>query len=322
MFERIICRGRRVEEFIQKKLVDLKENHNTAKDNELKIRMLGEYVGMVSYIMADLNIPTNDAPVEQAHVVAPPTRTDDQILPLSKWVPISKRNSVLDVHKPQRNLIFPMFWDTMCFNSSTGLYSCQLDEKWFNLHKDILRGALNITLANDNNPFVAPPSSDAVIEYVNTLGYLSTLRNVKLLDMIDQDILYYRYLGEESSYCFAWKEKDRFSAYPKHQIHHDNHPSPENQHNIHPRLVWPLHYSQKWIWKTSSLTPSGLWEKDGREIISDAIPDAHSLINKSTYTAIIKSKSPGKAEGRKEQTELLKLTKVTNPKQLSHKTCL
>ncbi|GKD46806.1 hypothetical protein Tco_1271451, partial [Tanacetum coccineum] len=57
-------------------------------------------------IMADLNTPTNDAPVEQATAVAPPTRTDDQILPLSKWVPIGKSNCVLDVHKPQRNPIF------------------------------------------------------------------------------------------------------------------------------------------------------------------------------------------------------------------------
>ncbi|GJT45704.1 retrovirus-related pol polyprotein from transposon TNT 1-94 [Tanacetum coccineum] len=99
-------------------------------------------------IMADLNIPANDAPVEQAPAVAPPTRTDDQILPLSKWVPIGKSNCVLD------------------------------DEQWFNLHKDLLRDALDITPTNDNSPFVAPPSSDTVIEYVNTLGYPSTLRNV------------------------------------------------------------------------------------------------------------------------------------------------
>ncbi|GKE91189.1 retrovirus-related pol polyprotein from transposon TNT 1-94, partial [Tanacetum coccineum] len=63
------------------------------------------------------------------------------------------------------------FWDTMCFDSSTGFYNCQLDEEWFNLHKDILGDALDITPTNDNNPFVAPPSSDTVIEYVNTLGY-------------------------------------------------------------------------------------------------------------------------------------------------------
>ncbi|GJU41779.1 hypothetical protein Tco_1194736 [Tanacetum coccineum] len=75
------------------------------------------------------------------------------------------------------------FWDTMCFNSSTGLYSCQLDEQWFNLHKDILRDALDITPTNDNNPFEAPPSSDTVIEYVNTLGYPSTLKNVSAMSV-------------------------------------------------------------------------------------------------------------------------------------------
>nr|GEY86439.1 hypothetical protein [Tanacetum cinerariifolium] len=155
--------------------------------------------------MADMNIPANDAPAEQAPVITPPTRMDDQILPSSNWVPIGKSNCILDVQKSQRNLIFPIsmailkntnfcraftsssmipaiyiqqFWDTMCFNSSTGLYSCQLDEQWFNLHKDILIDALDITLTNDNNPFVAPPSSDTVIEYINMLGYPSTLRNV------------------------------------------------------------------------------------------------------------------------------------------------
>ncbi|GKE34137.1 hypothetical protein Tco_1453459, partial [Tanacetum coccineum] len=156
-------------------------------------------------IMANMNIPANDAPIEQAPAVAPLTRTDDHILSLSKWVPIGKSNCVLDVHKPQRNPIFlivvalpkntnffraftassmisaiyiQQFGNTMCLDSSTGLYSCQLDEQWFNLHKDILRDALDISPTNDNNPFVAPPSSDTVIEYVNTLGYPSTLRNV------------------------------------------------------------------------------------------------------------------------------------------------
>ncbi|GJW14983.1 hypothetical protein Tco_0019116, partial [Tanacetum coccineum] len=85
--------------------------------------------------MADMNIPANDAPAEQAPAIAPPTRTDDQIFPLSKWVPIGKSNCVLDVQ------------------------NCQLDEQWFNLHKDLLRDALDITPTNDNNPFVAPPSS-------------------------------------------------------------------------------------------------------------------------------------------------------------------
>ncbi|GJR93720.1 retrovirus-related pol polyprotein from transposon TNT 1-94 [Tanacetum coccineum] len=117
------------------------------------------------YTMADMNMPANDVLAEQAPAIAPPTRTDDQILPSSKWVSIGKSNCVLDLQKSQRNPIFPIavailkntnffmaftasstilaiyiqqFWDTMCFNSSTGLYNCQLDEQWFNLHKDIL----------------------------------------------------------------------------------------------------------------------------------------------------------------------------------------
>ncbi|GKC13232.1 hypothetical protein Tco_1010014 [Tanacetum coccineum] len=119
--------------------------------------------------MAHMNILADNVPTDQAPVVAPPTRTDDQILPLSKAFMASSTIPTIYIQQ---------FWDTMCFDSSTRLYSCQLDEQWFNLHKDILRDALNITLANDNNPFVAQPSSDNVIEYVDTLGYPNTLKNI------------------------------------------------------------------------------------------------------------------------------------------------
>ncbi|GJV73104.1 retrovirus-related pol polyprotein from transposon TNT 1-94 [Tanacetum coccineum] len=77
------------------------------------------------------------------------------------------------------------FWDTMRYDSTIGIYSCQLDKQWFNLHKYILRDALQISPINDNNPFVAPPLSDAVIEYVNTLGYPCTLRNVSAMSVND-----------------------------------------------------------------------------------------------------------------------------------------
>ncbi|GJT95680.1 hypothetical protein Tco_1091198 [Tanacetum coccineum] len=49
--------------------------------------------------MADMNIPANDAPTEQAPDITPPNRTDDQIFPSSKWVPIGKSNCVFDVQK-------------------------------------------------------------------------------------------------------------------------------------------------------------------------------------------------------------------------------
>ncbi|GKG29283.1 hypothetical protein Tco_0416648, partial [Tanacetum coccineum] len=71
----------------------------------------------------------------------------------------------------------------MRYDSTTGMYNYQLDEQRFILHKDILRDALQITPINDNDPFVAPPSSDTVIEYVNTLGYPCTLKNVSTMSV-------------------------------------------------------------------------------------------------------------------------------------------
>ncbi|GJW78193.1 hypothetical protein Tco_0139875, partial [Tanacetum coccineum] len=46
--------------------------------------------------MADVNV---NAPAEQAPDVALPTRTDEQILPRSRWVPIGKSNYYLDVER-------------------------------------------------------------------------------------------------------------------------------------------------------------------------------------------------------------------------------
>ncbi|GJW14536.1 hypothetical protein Tco_0018669 [Tanacetum coccineum] len=55
--------------------------------------------------------------------------------------------------------------------------------QWFKSTTRSLRMHIDITPTNDNNPFEAPPSSDTVIEYVNTLGYPSTLKNVSAMSV-------------------------------------------------------------------------------------------------------------------------------------------
>ncbi|GJY61096.1 hypothetical protein Tco_0461753 [Tanacetum coccineum] len=117
--------------------------------------------------MADMNIPANDAPAEQAPAIAPPTRTDDQILPSSKWVPIGKSNCVLDVQKSQRNPIFPIVVAILkntnffrAFTASSTIPAIYIQQFWDTID------ALNITPTNDDNPFVAPPLSDTVISIV------------------------------------------------------------------------------------------------------------------------------------------------------------
>ncbi|GKE64629.1 hypothetical protein Tco_1518790, partial [Tanacetum coccineum] len=57
-------------------------------------------------------------------------------------------------------------------------YSCQLDEQWFDLTKDTLRDALQITPVDNNNLFSSPPTPDALINFVNELGYPKVIRTL------------------------------------------------------------------------------------------------------------------------------------------------
>nr|GEW83281.1 hypothetical protein [Tanacetum cinerariifolium] len=51
-------------------------------------------------------------------------------------------------------------------------------EQWFDLIKDTLKDALQITPVNNNNSFFSPLSSDALINFVNDLGYPKVVRNL------------------------------------------------------------------------------------------------------------------------------------------------
>nr|GFA98746.1 hypothetical protein [Tanacetum cinerariifolium] len=186
--------------------------------------------------MADINIPANDDPM---------------MLLLNKLLPSH--------HQPGRMIKFcrqangcPS--DTMCFNSSTGLYSCQLDEKWFNLHKDVLRDALDIIVTNDNNPFVAPPSSDIIFEYVNTLGYLSILRNVSAMSV---NALYQPWKAILSMINMCLIGKTVGYDRPRHHVL---------------QILWASRVKKK---TTHLLIPRVRFVgNDGREIFNMPIPDA------------------------------------------------
>ncbi|GJX16667.1 retrovirus-related pol polyprotein from transposon TNT 1-94 [Tanacetum coccineum] len=117
------------------------------------------------FTMADANINAPEVPTAAA---SPPTRSDEQILPCNKWVPVGKSNCFLDVERAQANSIFKIavdilkntnffkaftasstipsiyiqqFWDTIIFDKDKG-YNCQLDGQRFYLSKATLRDAL------------------------------------------------------------------------------------------------------------------------------------------------------------------------------------
>ncbi|GJU93284.1 hypothetical protein Tco_1318040 [Tanacetum coccineum] len=123
--------------------------------------------------MADANINAPEVPVAADY---PPTRSDEQILPRNKWVPVGKSNCFLDVERTQANPIFKIvFWDTIRFDKDKG-YSCQLDEQRFYLTKATLRDALQ--LPQDNNNFTPPLNANTIIYFVNELGYPNVVRTL------------------------------------------------------------------------------------------------------------------------------------------------
>nr|GEX00748.1 hypothetical protein [Tanacetum cinerariifolium] len=169
----------------------------------------------------------------------------------------------------------------MYFNSSIGLYSCQLDDQWFNLHKDILRDALDITPTNDNNPFVAPPSSDTVIEYINTLGYPSKTAGF--------DRPRHPMLQIPKNLATASRGKKKTThllilriRFTKLVIHHL-----KTKHNTHLISGSPLHYSHD----ESVLNTLRYVGKDGREIFKGGATES-SKATKVTKPKAAKAKKP------------------------------
>ncbi|GJV20882.1 putative ribonuclease H-like domain-containing protein [Tanacetum coccineum] len=91
-----------------------------------------------------------------------PTRSDDQILPFA--AAFTALASVPAIYIQQ-------FWNTLTYVEKAGTYRFQLDEDWFTLDANLLREALEITPIDQAHPFVSPPSGDAIMDFVNELGY-------------------------------------------------------------------------------------------------------------------------------------------------------
>ncbi|GJR07678.1 hypothetical protein Tco_0790330 [Tanacetum coccineum] len=163
-----------------------------------------------------LNALLQNTMAEQNVPAQPPTRTDEQIVPRSQWLTIGKSNLLFNAQKIQKNPIFQIsvdilsntnffqaftasanvpaiylqqFWKTMSYNEKTGVYSCQVDEQWFDLSADLLRKALAITPVNPTHPFELPPSGDTVIDFVNELGYPEPVEIERLLAVTTQGIV-------------------------------------------------------------------------------------------------------------------------------------
>nr|GEX83915.1 histone deacetylase 14 [Tanacetum cinerariifolium] len=169
--------------------------------------------------MANVNV---NAPADQAPTMAPPTRTDDQILPHIIWVPIGKSNYYLDVERSQSNPIYKIAVDILkhtnffrAFTASSTIPSIYIKQFW-----DTVRYDKIITPVNNKNAFSSPLTPDALINFVNDLGYSKVIRN--LSDVVTNDMFQpWRALTTIINLCLTRKTSGK--------------------HKFHPGLDSPLH---------------------------------------------------------------------------------
>nr|GEW10757.1 E-beta-farnesene synthase [Tanacetum cinerariifolium] len=184
--------------------------------------------------MANVNI---NAPADQAPTMAPPTRTDDQILPHIRWHTNFFRAFTASSTIP--SIYIHQFWDTVRYDKTVGCYKCQLDEQWFDLTKDTLKDALQITSVNNNQAFTSPPSSDALINFVNELRYLKLVRNLSN-GLKGQGLQCYRFFEASSIDPILTMQRGSSKNSPNPSIH----PLTTKRiwkHKFRPRPNSPLH---------------------------------------------------------------------------------
>nr|GEY42278.1 monodehydroascorbate reductase [Tanacetum cinerariifolium] len=124
--------------------------------------------------MSDVHV---NAPANQTPTMAPPTRTDDQILPHIRWVPIGKSNCYLNVERSQSNPIYKILVDILkhinffrAFTASSTILSIYIQQFWDTIRYEETAGCYNA--------FSPPPTPDALINFVNDLGYSKVVRNL------------------------------------------------------------------------------------------------------------------------------------------------
>nr|GEV27668.1 histone deacetylase 14 [Tanacetum cinerariifolium] len=105
-----------------------------------------------------------------------PARSDDQILPFAAWNTNFFRAFISSASVPA--IYIQQFWNTLTYEAKTGAYSFQLDETRFVLDANPLRDALEITPIDQAYQFGSPPLGDAIMNFVNQLGYTEIIHFV------------------------------------------------------------------------------------------------------------------------------------------------
>ncbi|GJR97967.1 retrovirus-related pol polyprotein from transposon TNT 1-94 [Tanacetum coccineum] len=111
--------------------------------------------------------PADPEPFVNVFAPEPSSEASSSGLQWLIWVPIGKSNCYLDVERSQSNPIYKIAMDILkntnffrAFIASSTIPSIYIQQFWD-----------TITPVDTNNPFTSPPTPDALIKFVNDLGY-------------------------------------------------------------------------------------------------------------------------------------------------------
>ncbi|GJW02014.1 retrovirus-related pol polyprotein from transposon TNT 1-94 [Tanacetum coccineum] len=266
------------------------------------------------YTMTHMNIPANDAPAEQAPAVAPPTRTDDQILPLSNsfgtLCVITHPLGCTAISWMSNGSTFTKIFSEML---SLSLQPIMIILSWLHL-RVILSSRKTAGYDRLRHP---------VLQILWGIIHRSNIDYAKRIwEEFVQSIQ--TFLTDRKNLATASRRKKKTAhllipnvGFTKLIIHYL-----KTKHNIHPRTDSVLYYSHE----ESVLNTLGYVGKDGREIFGMPIPDAiltDEIKGAPYFSGYIKhvaeyqrylDEEHNKAEEQEVATESPKVTKVTKPK--------
>ncbi|GJV49357.1 hypothetical protein Tco_1439569 [Tanacetum coccineum] len=249
--------------------------------------------------MVDENVP---APA--------PTRFDYQILPFAAWVPIRKSNYVMDLQKKQKNPIFQISMDIL---QNTNFFRA-------------FTASAPITPIDQANQFVSPPLGDAIMDFVNKLGYpeilwgIITSSNVDFAELMWEEFIQaiQTFLTDKANLGSPTKKgrKDKphvipFCRFTKLIICHLG-----RIDNIHQRSTSPFHFAEEdLILGNLKFVPKGEADKVfGMPIPNELI--SNNIKNAPYYNAYLEmvAKHDQKVAAEKEGNKKSASTKQPKPK--------
>ncbi|GJQ95082.1 putative ribonuclease H-like domain-containing protein [Tanacetum coccineum] len=231
--------------------------------------------------MVDVNV---NAPAEQAPAMAPPTRTDDQILPRSSWVPVGKSNCYLDVEKSQSNPIYKIAMDIpnhtnffRAFTASSTIPSIYIQQFWDTIRYVKNTGYLKFSAkGTKQGVFGMPIPNDLITDDIRGEQYYNMYR--------EKVAKHQRYLvGEEGS--------DPDSPAPKPSAAKASKSTSSQQPKPKPAPAKPQEKKQKLTTETSD-TPSPAIKLV--RAVEESLKDVHAVYQGLLPPVVIREPESGK----------------------------